>query len=60
MGLAHLKGLAKLKWLNLNDTKITDAGLIHLEALPSLEMLYLQKHGRSEGGVARLKKALRA
>ncbi len=40
-GLVHLKGLTKLKVLNLQGNKVTDAGLAHLECLTGLTSLNL-------------------
>ena len=38
-GLIHLKGLTKLKWLHLDDTQVTGAGVADLEkALPNCKI----------------------
>ena len=48
------EALAKLEWLNLGDTQITDDGCAHLasrlrsRALPALERLYLARISASE------------
>ena len=39
--LAHLRGLAKLEYLNLNFTNVAGPGLVHLKDLPSLRGLGL-------------------
>jgi hypothetical protein len=40
--------------LNLNNTKISDAGLEHLEALPALRDLHVAKTKVTEAGMERL------
>ena len=40
-GLVHLKGLSKLKQLQLVGTRVTDAGLVHLKELANLQHLTL-------------------
>ena len=37
----NLKGLTQLQSLNLRDTKVTDAGLVHLKGLTKLQSLDL-------------------
>ena len=39
-------------------TKITDAGLVHLKGLTSLQELYLMRTKITDAGVAKLKEAL--
>ena len=40
-GLVHLKGLANLRELNLDGTKVTDAGVKGLQkALPKLKIIH--------------------
>ena len=39
--IAHLSGLANLKWLSLSGTKVSDAGLVHLRGLANLHYLAL-------------------
>ena len=56
-GLAHLKGLTKLKVLQIIDTQITDAGLSHLKGMTKLQELWLPSR-ITDAGVAELKKAL--
>jgi hypothetical protein len=36
-GLEHIKGLTKMWLLTLDDTKVTDAGLVHLKEMTGLE-----------------------
>ena len=40
-GLEHLKGLTKLRFLELTNARVTDAGLAHLRGLTQLEDLQL-------------------
>ena len=44
--------------VNLNYTDITDAGLVHLKALTSLQTLELDQTQVTDAGVARLQEAL--
>ena len=46
-----LAGMAKLRELTLNDTKITDAGLVKLKALPNLESLRIARTAVTADGV---------
>jgi hypothetical protein len=57
-GLAHLKGLAELRELDLRSTKVTDAGLVHLKALTGLRKLDLRHTGVTAAGVRSLQEAL--
>ena len=57
-GLAHLKGLSKLRYLSLDGTNITDGGLPHLQALSSLKDLRLGRTMVSKVGVRKLTKAM--
>ena len=41
--LEHLRGMDKLRELDLNDTAITDGGLRTLALLPALEQLYVAR-----------------
>ncbi len=50
-----LKGLPNLKWLNLNNTKITDAGLVHLKGLTNLKVLWLEDTKITDAGLVHLK-----
>jgi hypothetical protein len=47
-----------LQWLDLNDTKITDAGLWHLKGLKHLRRLDVRKTNVTEAGVEDLRRAL--
>ena len=49
-----LKGLV----LGLQDTEVTDAGLVHLKGLTQLQVLGLQDTEVTNAGVAKLKQAL--
>ena len=53
-----LKGLTQLKWLRLDGTQVTDAGLVHLKGLRNLETLWLKDTNVTEAGVQELQKAL--
>ena len=53
-----LKGLTKLKTLNLSVTKITDAGLVHLKGLTKLEELNLWNTEITAAGIKSLQEAL--
>ncbi len=57
-GLESLKKLSYLEYLNLVDTNIGDVGLRALEGLSRLRTVYLWGTHATEGGVARLKRAL--
>jgi Leucine-rich repeat (LRR) protein len=54
-GLAHLKGLAHLRSLELHDTRVGDDGLAHLRGLPALELLSLRYTLVSDVGLAHLR-----
>ena len=54
----RLKGLSNLEVLDLESTKVTDAGLEHLKGLSKLEELYLDGTKVTDAGVQRLKEAL--
>ncbi|MFO0968865.1 MAG: hypothetical protein U0793_25200 [Gemmataceae bacterium] len=50
------KELANVRVVNLNSSRITDAGLAHLERLDRLEGLYLNDTAITGAGLMRLKK----
>ena len=52
------QGLAKLQFLVLRGTQVTDAGLEHLKGLTSLTGLSLTGTQVSDAGLAELKAAL--
>ena len=54
-GIAHLKGLTALKWLDLGGTQVTDAGLAHLSGLTALERLDLRETPITDAGLVQLK-----
>jgi len=43
--------------LDLEETRVTDAGLTHLVELPSLRAVYARGSGVTEAGVTRLQAA---
>ncbi len=51
-GLAHLKGLTKLKHIKVYGNNITDAGLEHLRGLTSLENIWLGMNPITDEGLA--------
>lgn len=53
-GLAQVKQLKSVVWLNLKGTKITDAGLANLAELKSLKRLHLELTGIGDAGMAHL------
>ena len=55
-GLALVKEIENLVWLNLANTKITDGGLAHLSDLKLLTRLHLEKTGIGDAGLAHLGK----
>jgi hypothetical protein len=52
--LAALADLPTLQWLELVDSGITDAGMIHLAHLPELKTLYLNNIRVGDEGIAHL------
>ncbi len=56
--LSYLKGLPKLRTLNLFATGITDAALPHIGGLPQLNTLVLIGTNVSDEGVQKLQRAL--
>jgi len=54
----HLKALNTLQQLNLNDTRITDAGLVHLKGLTQLRELVISDTQISDTGFDELQAAL--
>jgi serine/threonine protein kinase/WD40 repeat protein/phage FluMu protein Com len=53
-GLKNLVGLKNLNWLNLCRTTLTDAGMIHLKGLTSIENIGLWETGITDGGLESL------
>ena len=53
--MAQLQGLTRLRALNLNLTKVTDKGLVHLKGLRHLEELGLGLTAVGDSGMAHLK-----
>lgn len=56
--MVYLNGVALLETLNLNATKVTDAGLDHLRGLASLRYLSLKGTQVTHEGVRKLQLAL--
>ena len=57
--LPPLAELSELVWLDINDTKLTDRGLIHLAGLTNLERLRLDDTQVSDAGLVHLAKLQR-
>ncbi|QEG24420.1 hypothetical protein [Mariniblastus fucicola] len=53
-GLAHLKGLKDLEYLNLYATSVTDEGLKHLYGLKKLKKVYVWKSKVTDAGMKAL------
>jgi hypothetical protein len=51
-GLANLRGLTQLKFLDLGSTRGTDAGLEHLQGLTQLDWLWLDGTQVTDAGLA--------
>jgi hypothetical protein len=54
-GLAHIRGLHRLKKLDLSGTMVTDRGLAHLASLESLEELSLYSDEVTDAGLVHLR-----
>ena len=52
------KGYVQLISLRLDDTKITDAGLVYLQGLSQLQELHIANTKVTEQGVKKLQQAL--
>ena len=55
-GLANVAKLGNVVELNLRDTKITSAGLVHLKGLAKLTRLHLERTNVGDEGIANLTK----
>ena len=55
-GLADVAKLGNVVELNLRDTKITSAGLVHLKGLAKLKRLHLERTNVGDEGIANLTK----
>jgi len=53
--LKQLAGLAELRLLNLETSKMTDGGLAHLKGMPQLEQLWLGRTPTTDAGLEHLK-----
>jgi len=58
--LVLLKQIPHLRNVNLQGTRITDAGLEHLQGIETIEFLYLQRTMATSDKVIELKKKLKA
>jgi hypothetical protein len=56
--LYHLDSLKRLRWLYLDGTRVSDAGLCHLQKLTHLTSLGLNDTQLSGGAAQALKRAL--
>ena len=56
-GLADVARLGNVVELNLRDTKITSAGLVHLKGLAKLTRLHLERTNVGDEGIANLTKS---
>ncbi len=52
--LAQLTSLGRVRWLDLSQSKVTDAGLTHVARLAELEVLYLGETRIGDAGLERL------
>ena len=50
----HLQGLSQLQELWLDNTKVTDAGLVHLQGLSQLQVLWLDDTKVTDAGLVHL------
>ena len=57
-GLENLKGMTKLRGLDLGFTSVSDAGLKHLKGLTNLTYLELQHSEVTDAGKDKLQAAL--
>ena len=55
--MGYVPDLAALQTLGLMDTKVTDAGLVHLTGLTNLQTLNFSFTKVTDAGIADLKKA---
>ena len=56
--MAHLKGLARLRWLRIKSTHVTDAGLEYLKESANLQRLDLRETKVTDEGVMDFRQAL--
>ena len=59
-GLAHLANAPRLHTLNIDATRVGDADIAKLLALPSLRLLYARDLGISDARVRELRRARRS
>ena len=53
-GAAHLKGLNRLFWLHLGETKVSNAGLAHLKDFANLKEILLNDTRINDAGLEHL------
>ena len=53
-GIRHLKHLQKMKWLNLDNTMLTDSGLGVIAGMPALATLHIGSTAVSNAGIKHL------
>ncbi len=58
-GVTHLRGLKRLRFLSLEGTKVTDAGLAPLVQFPALTILDLARNPITDAGLAHVGKLTR-
>jgi internalin A len=54
-GLAYLKSLSDLSYLDLQSTQVTNAGLVHLKGLTNLQFLSLRDTEVSDSGLVHVR-----
>ncbi len=54
-GIENMEWAEQLQWLFLQDTQVTDAGLLHLKHLTALQLLNLESTLITDAGVEHLK-----
>jgi len=57
-GMEKISALPQLQGLALSDSKVTDAGLLHLARLKNLRWIELRETNTTIEGIDRLRKAL--
>jgi uncharacterized membrane protein/mono/diheme cytochrome c family protein len=55
-GIANLKSLSYLEYVNLLDTKVTDVGLKHVAAIKGMKSLYVWNSAVTDSGISQVRK----